>query len=430
MKKIIFLNRFFYPDHSATSQILSDVAFHLAGLGAEVHVATSRLRYDDPAAALLPRETVGGVQVHRVATTRFGRARLLGRAVDYVSFYLSAARALWRIADHGTVVVAKTDPPMVSLVAAPIAHLRGAMLVNWLQDLFPEVAEALGLKLMRGSVIRLLRWARNLTLRQAHTNVVLGERMAARLIREGVPAESVRVIHNWADGAAIRPVPAEANPLRKEWDLEGRFVVGYSGNLGRAHEFHTVLEAAELLRDRGEVVFLFIGGGAQRRFVEEEATRRKLGNIRFRPYQPRERLAESLSVADVHLVTLSPALEGLIVPSKFYGIAAAGRPTLFVGDKDGEIPRLLCMGECGVAVGTGDSEGLAAAIRELADSPEQCARMGASARRLLETHFDRRIALRSWCEVLGVSITEDRNSSIKCQSGHSEAIRALRNPIA
>jgi len=413
-RKVVFVNRFFYPDHSATSQLLSDLAFDLARGGVVVRVVTSRLRYDDPAASLAGREEVGGVGVVRVATTRFGRGRLVGRALDYLSFYVSAGWALWRELDARTVVVAKTDPPLISVVAAAVARLRGAELVNWLQDLFPEVAGALGMRLGRGAVGGALRGLRNWSLRAARANVVLGRCMAERVIAEGVPAEQVEVVHNWADGAEVRPVVPGANALRREWGLDGRFVVGYSGNLGRAHEFATVLEAAERLRGREDVVFLFIGAGAQRRQVEEEAARRGLGNVLFKPYQPRERLHESLSAGDVHLVSLNPALEGLIVPSKFYGIAAAGRPTLFVGDTDGEIARLLWEGDCGYAVAAGDGAGLAARIETLAGDRGLCDAMGARARRLFEGRFDRAVAVRRWGEVLGTKL---QVASCKSQVG-------------
>ena len=383
---------------------MSDLAFDLARGGVVVRVFTSRLRYDDPAASLAGREEVGGVGVVRVATTRFGRGRLVGRALDYASFYVSAGWALWRELDARTVVVAKTDPPLISVVAAAVARLRGAELVNWLQDLFPEVAGALGMRLGRGAVGGALRGLRNWSLRAARANVVLGRCMAERVIAEGVPAEQVEVVHNWADGAEVRPVVPGTNALRREWGLDGRFVVGYSGNLGRAHEFATVLEAAERLRGREDLVFLFTGAGAQRRQVEEEAARRGLGNVLFKPYQPRKRLHESLSAGDVHLVSLNPALEGLIVPSKFYGIAAAGRPTLFVGDTDGEIARLLREGDCGYAVAAGDGAGLAARIETLAGDRGLCEAMGARARRLFEGRFDRAVAVRRWGEVLGTKL--------------------------
>ena len=128
--RVIFLNRYFYPDHSATSQMLSDLAFFLAGAGAEVCVVTSCQRYDDAAAVLPARERIDGVEVHRVRTTRFGRDKLVGRAADYATFYLAAGWRLWRIARASDLIVAKTDPPLISVVAALVARRRGARLVN------------------------------------------------------------------------------------------------------------------------------------------------------------------------------------------------------------------------------------------------------------------------------------------------------------
>src|SRR3954464_7677787 len=175
-RPVLFVNLFFHPDHSATSQMLSDVSFHLAERGWTVEVVTSRQRYDDARATLPARETVCGVSVRRVWSTRFGRGFLPGRAIDYATFYVSAFFALLRVARCDSTIVALTDPPLISVVAALAAMLRGAKLVNWTQDLFPEVAEALGMR-----ALRILRRARDWSLRRAHANVALGETMAARL---------------------------------------------------------------------------------------------------------------------------------------------------------------------------------------------------------------------------------------------------------
>jgi hypothetical protein len=140
LPSIIFVNRFFFPDHSATSQLLSDLCFFLAGKGFQVHVVTSRQLYEDPEAELDTEEEVNGVKVHRVWTSRFGRTNLLLRAVDYLTFYLSAGYQLLLLVSRGNVIVAKTDPPLISVVAWLVARLKGAALINWLQDLYPEVA--------------------------------------------------------------------------------------------------------------------------------------------------------------------------------------------------------------------------------------------------------------------------------------------------
>jgi colanic acid biosynthesis glycosyl transferase WcaI len=408
---IIFLNRFFHPDHSATSQMLSDIAFALAGMGYRVSVITGRQLYDAPSVRLPKWERIAGVDVHRVPASRFGRNSLLGRLVDYLTFYASAAWTLWRFAGRGDIIVAKTDPPTLSVLAAPIARLRSARQVNWLQDLFPEVAERLevGGRLGRAAY-RPLRWLRDRSLRSAKMNVVPGDRMAAKLIDLGVNSSRIRVIPNWADGDLIRPVERSTNALRRQWDLGDAFTVGYAGNLGRAHESETIVEAVaatqaeqtpgELAASTQAVRWVFIGGGAQFEALKTEVARRKLKNVLFQGYQPREHLAESLSVADVHLVSLRPELEGLIVPSKFYGITAAGRPTIFIGDKDGEIPRLLKEYECGFAVAQGDAVGLVRVLRELADDAALLRTLGENARRAFVEEFDKPIAVARWDKAL------------------------------
>jgi glycosyltransferase involved in cell wall biosynthesis len=322
---LLFLNRFYAPDVSATAQLLTDLAEDLAARGEEVTVLTSRLRYDDPATRLPSRERRNGVRVRRVWTSRFGRAWLPGRAIDYATFYLSATFALLAEARRGDLLVAMTDPPLLSVPAALVAGLRGARLVLWCQDLFPEIAAAHGLRFARGRLGRLLRALRDWSLRRAETVVAIHPTMARRLAALGVPEARIRVIENWAP-AGIRPVPHAANPLRREWGVEDdRFVVAYSGNLGRVHDPAGVIDLVRRTAGRG-VTWLFIGGGAGMAELARVVAAEGLPDVLFRPYQPRERLAESLSVADLHLVSLDPAFEGLVWPSKIYGIEAAGRP--------------------------------------------------------------------------------------------------------
>jgi len=398
--RIVFVNRFYAPDHSATSQQLTDLAVALVAGGMEVRVVTSRLRYDSPGSLLPSRETLDGVCVYRVRTSAFGRAALVGRAIDYASFYVAAAMQLLALLRRGDVVVALTDPPLISIPVGWVGWVRGATRMNWLHDIFPEVAAELGMTVARGVSGRALTWLRNSSLRRAVMNVVLGTWMRERVAAMGVAPRNIAVIPNWADGAAIRPVPRDANPLRAEWGLDSRFVVGYSGNMGRAHEFRTIVDAAAALQAERDIVFLFIGGGAQKGLIAAAAAKRGLANLLFKPYQSRDRLAQSLGAADVHLVTLRPELEGLIVPSKFYGIAAAARPAIFIGDAEGEIGAEIRATDCGRCVRQGDVEGLVATIRAIRDSVELRERMGHNARRIFNDRYDKPIAIESWRALL------------------------------
>ena len=172
--RIIFLNRYFYPSPPPTGILLSDLAFALAERGVPVVVITSRLTYEDSNPLHPPRETIRGVDVYRVWTSSRSRSGLLGRSLDYVSFFFVAAWRLWRVARANDVVVAKTDPPLLSVMAAPIVWLRGARLVNWLQDIFPEVAEALQVGGRLGKIgFMLIRPLRNWSLASARLNVVV-----------------------------------------------------------------------------------------------------------------------------------------------------------------------------------------------------------------------------------------------------------------
>src|SRR5258708_21898838 len=144
--KMVCVNRFFFPDQAGSSQILTDLAFYLAGMGHDVRVVTSRQRYEEPRASLPSAEVANGVKIHRIWTSRFGRDSLLGRTVDYLTFYMSAGWRLYQLVGFEDTLVAKTDPPLISIVAALGARLRRARPLNWVQDVVPEAAMVVGVR--------------------------------------------------------------------------------------------------------------------------------------------------------------------------------------------------------------------------------------------------------------------------------------------
>jgi len=395
-QKIVFVNRFFYPDQSATSRMLSDLAFQLRRLGLQVTVITSRQLYNDPVARLPTHEVVDGVTIIRLSTATRGRANLMGRALDYVTFYAAAAVKLLRLLSRGDIVVAKTDPPLLSIPVSWSGHARGAVVVNWLQDLFPEVAAVLAPGWMPGWALSMLTSLRDRTLRGASMNVVLGPSMGQRLRDRGVCVSRIMEIPNWADPEAIVPIDAAKSATRQALGLTDRFVVGYSGNFGRAHEFETLLGAARLLAGDPGFVFLMTGSGAQHAALQAAVQEQALTSFVFQDYQPSQRLSDNMAASNLHLVSLLPALEGLIVPSKIYGILAAGRPALFIGDPRGEVAALLNEHGCGVVVQIGDSAGLAEQLRALRADPFRLTEMGARARALATSRFTSRHAANAW----------------------------------
>jgi len=338
--------------------------------------------------------------VHRVRSARFGRRRLIGRAIDYLGFYLNAMLAMLRWTRPGDIIVAMTDPPLLSVCAAIVAKRRHAVLINWLQDVFPEIAESVGVLRLPRAASSVVRSVRDWSLRAADRNVVIGTGMYRHICRLGIGPTKQRVIENWADGETLSPMPAASSTLRRSLPPGVEFVVEYSGNLGRAHDYATILEAATALRSERGWLFLMIGGGEYMHRLRLEAERRSLENVRFLPYQPRETLPDSLAAADVHLSCLLPSLEGLVVPSKFYGILAAGRPILVISDPDGEQARIVRAQGCGAVVCAGDAQGLVDELRRMRSDPEWMHGAGEQARLLFERRYTLEKASGEWLAIL------------------------------
>lgn len=399
MTRIFIINRYFAPDESATSQIATGLAGFLASRNHEVHVLTTDRTYDGR--RLPAGEHLGDVQVHRIPSPAGTRQGLVRRAADYVRLYRSFYTAGLAHFRSGDIVIAKTDPPLLSVPVGRAARKNGALLVNWLQDVYPEVAVNLGVPFLKGPAGSALAGLRDRSLRAAAANVVISDGMAARIAERGVNPNTIHVIHNWAQDDLIAASSRADNPLRTAWELEGKFVVGYSGNLGRAHEIETVLGAARNLRTRADILFLFIGGGRlheelRRRVTEEGLTER----FQFRPAQPQETLGDVLSAPDMHLVSLRPEVEGLIFPSKMYGVAAAGRPVVAVAAPDGDVADLVRRNSCGLVVAPGDGQGLARAILTLQHDGDLRGAMGSRGREMIEERYSEAIAYHQWGSLL------------------------------
>lgn len=396
--RVCFLNRFYWPDEPATAQLLGDLAEGLAARGHEISVIASRTRDDVPA-----EENRHGVMIRRVRTTRWGRRGLVGRAVDFASFYLGAARMLARQLRRDDVLVSLTDPPLIGVLAARAARRRGAQLVHWVQDIYPEIA----IELAGQRWLRATRGPRDRAWRQAAACVTLGSDMASVLQAAGVAPGRIRVIPNWAP-AGLAPAPAEAVAAqRAAWGLADRFAVVYSGNLGRVHDLEPVLDVATELRDDPAIGFVFVGDGAQRAALVAAAEARGLHNVQFQPPQPRDRLAVTLSLADVHLVTLRPGCERLVYPSKLAGIAGVHRPAIFIGPRQCEVARTVTSAGFGLAFTRDDAADLALAIRALRADATRLGTFRQAAAQFAAGHSPA-VAVERWHALLTTQLAEAR----------------------
>ncbi len=397
---VVFLNRFYAPDVAATGQILADLAEDLAAQGWDATVITGRTRYEGEGEPLPRSEMRRGVRVLRVWTATLRRSPMLGRVLACATFLLSTFPALWRV-PRGSVVVAMTDPPFLLVPVLLMARLRGFQVAAWVQDVYPQLAVALGVLRPDSVLSRLLHDVARGTYRRCDVVITLAPAMSRVMTGMGVAPSRVVHVHNWADAGSIRPLPLAQNPFVREHGLASRFVVLYSGTAGRAHTFDAVVAAARELSSDPEILFLFVGGGAQMPGLRREVERCGASHaVRFLPYQPREALAASMSSGDVALVTEKPSTAGLLLPSKTYGAMASGRPILYVGSEDSDVAKLVWEHECGIVVRHDDPAGIVRAVRTLKADPELRERMGRAGRTAAEVLYDRRHATRRYGAVL------------------------------
>jgi len=400
---IVLLNQAFFPDVVATAQMSTDLAAELVAKGHSVTAIASRSIYGKSGATLPNREILpNGVQVHRVGFSLFGRAGTLLRILDFGFFYLLAAFKLLAIR-RPDVVVGFSTPPYIALLTIINRWLRGSKAVYWAMDLYPDVIVADGLLKARSPLTRLLDWFHRFLVRHADATVTLGRCMLEKVRHKATPeaAGKVTFIPVWADESGIRSIDRATNPLRAQWACGSAFTVMYSGNFGHGHDAATLLEAMKRLKgrtadDTSGLRFIFVGGGKRRKEVEAFIAAEAISIASYHDYQPREKLAESLSVGDLHIISLVEGMEGLIVPSKCYGIMAAERPAIFIGNPASEIARVLTENECGIVVRQGDADGLVSAIESLTANPSRAAAMGKRARAAFEQAYCRSKACARW----------------------------------
>jgi glycosyltransferase involved in cell wall biosynthesis len=400
---LVVLNQFYWPSIAATAQLLTDLCEAVAARGHEVTVVCGQGDYLG-GERLAGREERNGVRILRVPATGFGKGTLPGRLSDYASFYALASAELMRV-PAPDVVMAMSTPPLIALAGLTAARARRARFVYWCQDVYPDVAVALGAIREGGGIARALDDASRQVLERADAIVAIGEEMARVLAERG--AERIEVIHNWADGRAIDPGAdgPERDEVRRELGADrDDLLVLYAGNMGRAHDFRAVEAVmSQLAQPALERIRLgFVGDGARKpELVAAAEQAGVLGSqVEFLPYQPRERLGTLLCAADAHLICLDPAAAGLVVPSKLYGTMASGRPTLLLGPSASEPAEILRRVGAGERIDPDDQPGLVNAFRRLIDEPERRQVQGDRARQGFLAGFDKRAATTRFVEVL------------------------------
>jgi glycosyltransferase involved in cell wall biosynthesis len=337
--RILFLNQTFYPDVASTAQHASDLAAELVEHGHQVTVLCSRRAYDKPTEVYPQREVWRGVRIRRISSLGFGKSARWRRAADFGSYL---ANCMFHLATlpRFDLVIGMTSPPLISWLGALFTRIRGGRFLFWVMDLNPDEALAAGWLRPNSWTTKILQRMLKYGLHQAAIIVALDRFMASRIEEKGIPPTKILVLPPWPHDDMVQYDIQGRECFRKEHGLVGRYVVMYSGNHSPCHPLATLLEAAQRLGVRSDIVFCFIGGGSEFETVRRFATSHDLSNVVTIPYQPLDKLASSLSSADLHTVVMGDPFVGIVHPCKVYNIRRLGIPYLYIGPAESHISDL------------------------------------------------------------------------------------------
>ncbi len=417
--RLSILTQFYPPDFAATGQLIEELAIHLGRLGIHVQVFTGQPGYAFKKTSAPSKERLEEVLIRRSRSSRFWHSRIRGKAINGLLFFLRSGLHLFRAVNRGDVLLLTTAPPFLPLVGYLAKLFLGIPYVCLLYDIYPDIAVELEVVPAKNLLVQLWHWLNKKVWQQADSIIVLSSTMKER-VQAKCPeiTDKIAVIHNWANSDWIVPLAKQDNWFAHQYNLVDTFTVLYSGNMGRCHDMDTILEAATQLQNE-PIQFVFVGGGAKRQACLEQVNNLGLRNCHFLPYQEKQALPYSLTACDLSLVSISPSMEGLVAPSKLYGMLAAGRPIAVICEPRSYLQALVAEAGCGAAFKSGDGTSLAGFIRRLAGNAQLAQQMGMAGRYYLQSHFTPEIIAKQYSKLLRRVVLAAQ------QRGHAPKPRAV-----
>ncbi|MFG0300215.1 MAG: glycosyltransferase family 4 protein [Phycisphaerales bacterium JB047] len=400
--RVVILNQYYVPDVASTGHLLHELAVELAQLGFEVEVLTGRPSYGPPDTwqDCPLREEVDGVKVRRLKVARFDKNNLFGRAFNYLTFVIPMILNVLFKSRKDTVYLYTTNPPFLGAIGWFVSLFRRHHYVTLLHDAHPQLGVWVG-TFKEGSMIERIWMALNRRKYRRTNEAIVLCSAAKKLVAETYPItpEHIHVIPNWADGEDLFPKPKHESEIAIEQGFVDDFILLYSGNMGLYYDFDTVLGAAKLLENEPFKLVL-VGGGGKKTLIEEQIKENNLTNVVMLPYQPFEKLNDSLNACDASLVTIAKGIEGISFPSKLYTSLAVGKAIVSLSEDWSELREIVEGTDCGVWSSLGDAEGLAEKLRTLIHDKAKTAQMGENARKVFEKGYTRQVCAAKYAEVL------------------------------
>lgn len=404
-RELLVLCQLFYPELISTGQTLTELCEELVDMGVDVEVICASPTILDQKTKIPTYLEHCGIRIKRVWGTRFSKSNLIGRVINQVTYALSVFFHLLFDTSKRPILVL-TNPPFLAFFCALLRQVGiGKPYIYLIFDVYPDTAINLGVIKGNSFLAKIWDWVNKFTFEHGSTIVVIGRCMKdvieSKMKKYGIGHNNkIRMIHVWSDDKLIQPISKQRNPFIEKWGLKNKFVVSYSGNMGRFHDMETIMESVKLLKDYKDIVFLFIGEGHKKKWVIDFADKWQLTNCQFHTYVAKSELGFSLSCANVGIVSLLEGQEGLSVPSKTYGLMAAGVPVIAAMSSASEIARVLLEEDCGVVINPRDASGLANAILNFYNNRQRLAIMGKNAKRAIDSKYNLVLAAKAYYDLI------------------------------
>ena len=416
--QLLIITQFFPPDYAATGQLIQELAHNLGQNDIQVNIFTGQPGYVFKQESAPRTEIKQNLNIRRSKTVQICSSRIRAKALNGIIFTLRATWHIIRNARQNNIILLTTAPPFLA-IAGYLANLFfGSEYICLIYDLYPDAVVELGIISQSSWIAKLWHKINSLVWNRSKKIIVLSETMKRRITAQHPQtADKISVIHNWANADWIKPLPKEDNWFARQHQLDRKFTVLYSGNMGRCHDLDTILGAMKLLQNQ-PVQFVFIGAGAKHEQCRQAVAEFKLDNCTFLPYQDKTNLPYSLTACDLALVSISPGLEGVVAPSKLYGIMAAGKAIAAICEPHSYLRQIITDAGCGAAIDNYKSQDLADFILNLAIDPKLSVSMGLAGRNYMIENFTPKIITRQYCDVLNADTNRQHNNIRQTEAKH------------
>ena len=399
MSHLIFFTQLYYPDITTTAIIMTDLAEDLASYGQNIEIVCAQPTY--LIKKKCPKEEIRNkVSVKRIRTFLLDKNNILGRILNGTSCFFSMLFHIFST-NKNSLLVFNTNPALLPFLGFIIKKIRNQRYVVLVHDLWPDLPANTGMIKKGGLLYKTINFLMITSFMNASEIIAISDKMKERILyKVSKKKNNIHLIHNWADEDRLYPVEKTKNRMFKSLGFNNKKIVMYSGNLGRYQPLEVMIGAANELKDRKDILFLFVGNGGKKLKIQNMAKNINLNNVKFLPFQPLNRLSDSLSMADISLMGIYSENEGVIMPSKLYSLLAVGKPIICVSDPNSEVADLLEQSGAGIQSSVSDPKELAGKILAMIEDPRKAMEMGQSGRKYFLEHFERKIITKQWNIIL------------------------------